>query len=242
MSQWMLSRVTDYWDQPAGAEISNGAIFRMSRALADEGSGDLARHLEDLAKAVARHVEALGNDGLLLAAACVMDDLYKAALGGVWDEYVGHYLNVSSTAFWEAVRSRGYSVHFVIHNHFENTEVGMRGPAKWFKFWFNTAGLNYVCPQMVAQMLMRSDGVEPDELQISLPRYMDEARLLATRAAAGWQSSFDHFVYLDTDGDDESLRIPLSAAQQPGVLLVFRDEAPVKGSRIRVVDPPGPRS
>ena len=242
MSQWMLSRVTDYWDQPAGAQVSDGAIFRMSRALAQSGPESLAPHLEDLAKAVVRHVESLSDETLLLAAACVIDDLYKSALGGLWDEYIGHYLNVTSTAFWEAVSGRGYSVHFVIHNHFENTNTGMRGPVEWFKFWFNTAGLKYACPQMVAQMLMKADGVEPGEFQVSLPRYIDEARLVASRAVKRWQSSFDHFVYLDTESDDESFRVPLSGAEKPGILLILRDQPPVKGSRVRVVDPPRPKS
>jgi len=242
MSKWMLSRVTDYWDQPAGAEISDGAIFRLSRALAHAGPGELSQHLDDLAKAVTRHVEALGDENLLLAAACVMDDLYKSALGGRWDEYIGHYLNVSGTAFWEAVRVRGYAVHFLIHNHFEDTETGMRGPVEWFRFWFNTAGLNYACPQMVAEMIMKADGVQPSKWKASRRRYIDEARLVAARAVEKWQSSLDHFVYLDTDGDNESFRVPLSGAEKPGILLVFRDQPPVKGSQIRVIDPHGPRS
>jgi len=241
MSGWMLPKLTDYWDQQAGTDFRSGAVFRTSRRLERLSARELDENLLDLEAAVVRHVRALDDTQLLTAATCVMDDLYKAvAKPVVWDDCVGHYLDTTGSAFFREVALRGYEANYAIHNYFASTPLGMKGPAEFFRFWFNTAGLLYICPQQIALLLMGNDGLALEDFNAAIPRYIDEARLVAQRGLAEAHERRRHYVYLDADGTDESFSLPLSRAGQAGILLMFRTEAPTKGGKVAVWRPETP--
>jgi hypothetical protein len=242
MNEWMFSRLVDYWDHTAGSAFENGAVYRLSRALHGRSTRDLAPEQQQIARAVQRHVEALDDASLILGAQIFAEDLYKAAsVMSRWDSAIRAFLEASGGTFCDQLQKRGYAIHYVIDNAFENTPVGMAGPIEWYPRWFRAAGLVYVCPQAVACMLMAEDGVPETAMYEQMFRYIREARAVAHDAVRHGQREHRHFVYLDTDGDDSSFGVPTEQGEQPGVILLFRRVPPIKGSKVVVVEPPGPR-
>jgi hypothetical protein len=73
MQDWMLPRITDYWDQQVQA------IDRLSRALKAVPSSDNLAKMALLRAAIVRHVGLLTDQDLIMAAVAIADDLYKAA-------------------------------------------------------------------------------------------------------------------------------------------------------------------
>jgi hypothetical protein len=214
---WALANITGYWDQ------STRAIERLSRELKQMPAKSRAAQQSLIRAAVGRKVGALSDEDLMKAAALMADDLYKsAAQTGFWDDALEQYLAASSGAFLAALSARGYVVNYVIDNHFEE----LTAPVGWYPRWFTTADLFYICPQHLACWTMKDEGRPETEWGKLMPNYIEHGRELADAMVARCRDESRHFVFLDTDGADGSFSAAMRTHGVPGVIRVFRREAP----------------
>jgi hypothetical protein len=228
MQDWMLPRITDYWDQRVGA------IERLSRALKAIPSSDYLATVTSLRAAIVRHVGALTDQHLLIAAVALADDLYKAAdESSYWDEALEQYLTASAETFFGTLSSRGYQVNYVIDNSYDD----LNRPTRFYPMWFRAAGIIYICPQHMASRVMEHDGVSESDWSGEMERYIQEGRHIASQVVSRCRTEKRSFVFLAIDGNEECLKDAYAAVGSPGVIGIFRKEAPIPGSGISVTMP-----
>ena len=185
---------------------------------------------------------------LTRAAFVVADDLYKAADRlSYWNSALQTYLWASANPFFEAVRTRGFILSYVVDNSFED----LTRPVRFYPLWYKPTGLCYICPPHIAYDLPIWEKVGPkgdlpkDDLQQPLdparlnliPSYIAEARDIACQLIRKCYDSGRHFVLLTTDGQGDGLSATLDASGHARVIRVIRDEAPIPGSRCTVSFP-----
>lgn len=230
MDAWMLPKLIDYWDTRVEA------IDRFSRVLDATPPAERADHLRHIGAAILRHVGVLSHEELTLAAFIIVDDLYKTAAHlTYWDDALAQYLATSGDAFFGALTSRGYSVNYFI----DNTYPTLTGPAHWFRVFFQTASMGYICPQEIACHMVEKDRPEAEWPSL-VSKYIEIARPTANKLADEFYRDGKSFVFLDIDATEFS--IALKTAGKPGVVHVFRQEAPEPGSHCAFTKPPGPRA
>ena len=228
MQDWMLRRITDYWDQRVRA------IDRLSRALRAIPSSDYLAKVTSLQAAIVRHVGVLTDQHLIMAAVALADDLYKAAdESSYWDEALEQYLTASAGTFFGALSSRGYQVNYVIDNSYDD----LSRPTRFYPMWFRGAGITYICPQHTASLMMEHDRVLESEWSGEMERYIQEGRDIASQAISRCRTEKRSFVFLAIDGNEECLKNAYAAVGSPGVIGIFRKEAPIPGSGISVTMP-----
>ena len=150
------------------------------------------------------------------------------------------YLKASGGTFSQQLERRGFVIHYVIDNTFERTPLGMRGPLTVFPQWFPLAGFEYVCPQLAAFALMNEEGADTPRWTDQLEHYIEGGRATAFESVRTFRRARRPYVYLDTEAPDGSFAVPVQQFGQPGVIGLFRQEAPTKGSRCQVVLPDEP--
>jgi len=229
---WALPDINGYWDQRVQA------IERLSRELKEVPPKSRAAQQSLIRAAVGRRIGALTDQELMKAASVMADDLYKAA-GQInfWDDALEQYLSASSGAFLAAVSARGYVVNYVIDNHFED----FAGPVRWYPRWFTTADLFYICPQHLACWTMKDEGRPEAEWQALMPNYIERARELTDAMVARCRAEGRHFVFLATDSNAECFSSAMRTQGVPGVIRIFRREAPSTGSKCVVTFPAASR-
>jgi hypothetical protein len=229
---WALPNLTDYWDQ------STRAIETLSRVLKAMPPKSRAAQQSLIRAAVGRKVGSLSDQELIRAAALMPDDLYKAA-GKVnrWDDALEQYLAASSGAFLAALSARGYVVNYVIDNRFED----LAAPVGWYPRWFTTADLFYICPQHLACWTMKDEGHPEREWPALISGYIEHAREMADAMVARCRNEARHFVFLDTDATDTSFAAAMRTQGLPGVIRIFRREAPSASSGCVVTFPASSR-
>ena len=196
MQDWMLPRITDYWDQRVRA------IDRLSRALRAMPSDNLAK-VTLLQAAIVRHVGLLTDQDLIMAAVAMADDLYKAAdESSYWDGALEQYLTASAGTFFGALSSRGYQVNYVIDNSYDD----LSRPTRFYPMWFRSAGITYICPQHTASLAMEHDRVVESEWSGQMERYIQEGRYIASEAVSRCRTEKRSFVFLAIDGNEECLK------------------------------------
>jgi hypothetical protein len=227
----MHPRLTDYWDQQAGA-VDAGA--RRLSAL-DDGERRIA--LEDIGASVVRHVEVMDDEVLVQACIPVIDDLYKAACAiDRWDSSLGEYLTASAGTFADLLQQRGLEVQYLVDNAWED----MARPIELFPVWYEACGFVYVCPQLLALELSRADGAAADTAPATLDAaYIAEARVLATELVSRCHADDRHFIHLDTDSIEGSFDGALARRGAAGVLTLFRNTAPNVNTTVAVWYPNG---
>jgi hypothetical protein len=184
-----------------------------------------------LRAAIVRHVDLLTDQDLTMAAVAMADDLYKAAdQSSYWNEALKEYLTESAAAFFEALSGRGYQVNYVIDNNYED----LIRPTRFDPMWFRSAGIIYVCPQDMASQLMEADRVSESERSRLMPKYIQEGRHVANQAVNRCRSEKRSFVFLAIDGNESCLKNAYAAVGSPGVIGMFRNEAPIPGSHVGV--------
>jgi hypothetical protein len=225
---WALPNMIDYWDQ------SVQAIERLSRELKEVPPKSRAAQQSLIRAAVGRRVGTLSDEDLMRAASVMADDLYKAA-GQItfWDDAIEQYLSASSGAFLAALSARGYVVNYVIDNHVED----LTGPVRWYPRWFTTADLFYICPQHLACWTMKDEGQPETEWQALMPNYMEHAREVADAMVARCRHEGRHFVFLATDSNAGCFSAAMRTQGVPGVIRIFRREAPSTDSKCVVTFP-----
>jgi hypothetical protein len=230
MSDWDFHLI-EYWDQ------RTGAIHRNARRLHRLGEPERAAACRQIQEAVSRRLHALTDSQLLQAAVSMVDDLYKLVNAEVLlDEALLAYLDAFARTFTTAVRARGYVIQYVVENQYAGVDFLMRGPLDLFPTVFNAAGFVYVCPHQLAWRLMAADGVAAAEYARAFALYIAEARGVGDRLEQ-CQATGRHFVFLEADYEEGALAAALQGAAAPGVLSVFRNDAPLPGSTVSVSFP-----
>lgn len=232
-SEWMLPKITDYWDETVSAIAKAGQRFESM----DERSRAAA--MVEIAASVDRHVGVMNDELLMSAAVSFFDDLYKAASNiGWWDPHLQSYLMAFAATFSRALSQRRFTVQSLIDNSWDD-------PARLFELfpdWFRAAGIIFICPQALVRNLAERDGADPEaeaEPGGLEARYIEEARQVADTLMAQCQDEKRHFVLIDIDAVESSFDQPKKRAGKEGVLTIIRSEAPVQGSNVSVAPPKG---
>ena len=224
----MLPKITDYWDT-----VQDG-IPRSAVELSTLSARAAKKTTAATRAAVTEHLRVLPDKTLLHAAFVVADDLYRAASTiAFWNTSVDDYLKCSAATFFGLFSQRGYKLHYVVDNSFED----LQRPTELFPLWFRACGIVYICPQLLALELMQHDGVAVVDRSASMAQYIAEARHLGDRLVQECNDEARHYVYLETNFQDGSLDTALQSRGAAGVLSVFRNEAPVPGSKAAVAFP-----
>lgn len=231
MGDWDL-RLVDYWDQRTGAINRNA--FRLGRLDGPERAAACG----EIRDAVRARAQALGDTHLLQAAVTLVDDLYKYVNDEVlMGPALFEYLDAFGRTFTRTVRERGYVIRYVVDNQFSGVDFLMLGPFDVFPKIFNAAGFVYVCPQHLALRLMQGDGIAASGYEGALARYIDEARIVGDQLVGKCHDDGLHYVFLEADYQDGALDAALRGSGDPGVLSVFRNDAPVPGSEVSISFP-----
>lgn len=234
-NDWMLPRITDYWDS------RSEALEAHLQAVAGADPDARVVMLESIRAAVTEHVRVLPDRTLLTALATVADDLLKVGnrLQAV-DGTFGDYLDASAGVLFSLAQSRYCCVHYLVDNIFKHNSVGMHRPTEFYPHWFRAAGLVYICPQAVAIVLMKEDKCDPNDFYDLLPNYITEALTIAWQVVDRCDADGQHYVFLNADNRDAPFSFAhcLKAAETPGIITVVRNDAPVAGSVIRLIYPP----
>jgi hypothetical protein len=232
MNHWDF-RLTAYWDQ------TTSAINRHALRLGKLGEPERRAACGQIRDAVRARVQALADERLLQAAVSMVDDLYKYVNDEVWmAAALFEYLDAFGRTLTQAVRERGYVIRYVVENQFSGVDFMMLGPFDLFPRVFNAAGFVYICPQQLGLRLMQHEGIAASEYPRAIAQHIAEARHIADRTALQCQEEGRHYLFLEADYQAGALEIALRGGGAPGVLRIFRDDAPVAGSEV-YVDFPG---
>ncbi len=228
MSDWDLPLV-EYWDQ------TTGAINRNARRLIHLGEAERTDACDQIRDAIRKRVHALADDPLLQATVSMVDDLYKFVNDEVLiDKALFAYLDAFARTFTTAIHDRGYVIHYVVENRFSGVDFLMRGPFDLFPRVFNAAGFVYVCPQHIALQLMQADGVAAPDYARVIAQYTDEARVVGDRLVSRCHETGQHYMFLEADYQEGALDAALQDGGAGGVLIIFRNDAPVPDSTVSV--------
>ncbi|MDR7086851.1 hypothetical protein J2X11_001690 [Aeromicrobium panaciterrae] len=198
----------------------------LDRAEAEVALAHVAEHVRDLA-------HALPADRFDMIAVSVVDDLYKTiSNAAAWSEEADLYIGAVFGSFLGVAADRGRHLQYVIDNLYED----LTRPLHIFPYVFTAAGLVYACPQHSAAHLAKVDGGSVGETPAveGLAFWIAEGRYLAREVVFAAAAAGRHFVYLDANLEEGGLEPVLELSAAPGVVSVFRNEAPTDGSNVSV--------
>jgi hypothetical protein len=231
---WLLRKISDYWDP------THDAVEQFSRKLTEAAPSLRVSALSSVRDAVAKHVEVLPDRFLLDALFVTADDLYRTAVhASAWSEVHAQYLEASAATFFSLAGQRGYVVHHLVGNRYEQTPFGMKRPLEFYPSFLRSAGLVYICPQRLAVALMERDGQSSADYFGLFPFYIRETTYVAERLAQRCHSEKRSYTYLNADESAEqfSFDCSLQAAGSAGVVTVVRIEAPEQNSNCKLIYP-----
>jgi hypothetical protein len=226
----MYPRLTDYWDEQAGA-IDTGA-----RRLAELPQEARQAALNAIRAAVTEHVRVVPDDLLAKGAVAFADDLYKAVCGiDRWDDALDVYLAASAGTMSARLTERGLHLQYLVDNAWQD----LTKPLHLLPHWYQAAGFVYACPAVVAFQLAAHDGLDAAaDVQGALERYGSETRDVVSQLIDRCQLKRRPVMQLDTDSTKQSFDVALSARGKAGVITVFRDAAPEPGTQVAAWLPP----
>ena len=233
----MLPKITDYWDTLADA------VQIQSLKLA-KGNGAVRKsQVSDLKSSIAKHVDALSNAHLAVAAYIAAEDLYKtvANLTEYPEEVVLDYLQATAGTFFQLLQERGFILRHFIDNEFEEN---LGGPINLFPEWYDKCGLLYICPQEIAFKAMQSKpDFEPADIMGKLPNYVEEGWKIAKVLVQRCEDDDHNYVFLiaNASATDQATYVNerYDAASSKGLhpIFVFRDKAAKAHTRSTVKFP-----
>lgn len=226
---WVFQNIMDYWNQ------NKDAIFKHSVEI-DRFDSEVKESVFSSIESAINNFEKSASDREMAYQAFIMtEDLYRAANRDVvsFGGTTFQYMNVSAGSFCRLLAKRGFSIHYLVDNTYEQSVWGMTKPLKIYEPWFKAAGFIYVCPQLIALKAMELH--EPNDKYFTLlPRYIKEARDIAEAIIMRCHDEQKHYMLLDTDYEPELFKKAEAAATNPLTLTIFRNEAPVKGSNAQI--------
>ena len=228
--RWSRANLFEYWDEREGAIAQFAAALREADKDAAQAQVTwLAKRVGDMARATTMQ--------LLSQTAWVMaDDLYKAASStSLWDNALAQYLTATARELTSALSERELTLAYVVDNTF--TPENMQRPLTLFGPWFSSAGFVYICPQAIAVELAGVDGYSTEEPDW-ISRYISESRHVAKQLVSTCLQDHHHYMYLDVDFQTGALDLLVNQAEAlPGVISVWRSEAPLPGTNVHVHSP-----
>jgi hypothetical protein len=230
VNNWVFREIEQYWDQRIEA------IHQQSRVLKRTPENEREKELDAIYSAVQAHAEQLSNEVISRFAVNMVDNLYKAPnqMEEV-DWYHFAYLNASAGAFFDNLAQRGYLVNYFTNNTFSH----LARPIQMFPMWFKAARIGYICPQHLA-VAMFDENARPEQWPALIEKNMATAREVSAGLADQCLKDGRSFVFLDIDGQDFS--VAEKSLEQPGVIWIFREDAPMPGTRVKMHFPAGPRA
>ena len=164
------------------------------------------------------------------------DDLYKSANRDVIysDKALHQYLESSAGTFCKILSKRGFIIHYLVDNTYIQSLFGMARPLEIFPNWFEFTGFGYICPQYIVLQMMEKQGKRKGDYFIYLPQYIGEARKITDYIVERCHQEGRHYILLDSDYEEATFKKSIKEGEKPGVITIFRNEAPVKGSNIKV--------
>ena len=221
----MLSKITDYWD------ALTDVVQNQSLKLAQDNIAERESHVRDLKISIAKHVDALSDAHLAMAAFIAAEDLYKtvANLGEYPNEAVLDYLQATAGTFFQLLQKRGFIIRHFIDNEFGD-QLG--GPISLFPGWYDQCGLMYICPQEIAFKAMQSEpGFSPEDIVGKLPNYVERGWEVAKELVSECEANDRDYVFLIANAAafDPTAYIEecCDAASNDGLhpIFVFRNQA-----------------
>lgn len=236
MDSWHKQYLYDYWDSRTGAIAVFSEALR--RTIGEKQKKKITKSISD---AIVTGVTKLSDSDLMLMSVTMVDDLYKAGnCAEIWDDAVKQYIAASVGMFSHAIAKRGYLIHYLVDNSFEQSDFGMQRPLELYPALFGAAGFVYICPQRIARRLMEKDGVSRPKYIETLPRYIAEARDVSSDLIERCHLEKRHYVYLDTDSVEGTFDKAMTTRGSPGIITICRNSAPVSGSKVETVFPEEP--
>lgn len=230
LSEWDFPSIIDYYD------ARTDVVERSARRLEQLNGDAVDAALEAVVTGVYARADELCFDegGIAGLAVSAADDLYKTtATATTWTRETDFYVMAAFGAVFRVVAARGYQVRYVVSNTFPNLQLGLRGC--WNSF--EQAGLHFVSPQKFAYALaVRRGAVAPDAHVTlhDLEPEIEEGRLIAQEAARAAIARRQHLAYFDIDPIPGSFDHVLTGNLPPGTIIIYRDEAPLPGSRVNL--------
>ncbi|MGV0697076.1 hypothetical protein [Mycolicibacter sinensis] len=231
---WDFSTLAYLWDAPSRAIVAGADQLK---ALSD---AEREQSVAALSQRVGLLASALDDRDLMLIAAVAVDDVYKSCFQELfWGQSVADYLAATAGVVVQELERRGVALHYVISNALGDADL--HGMLTGLPAVFSAAGLFVVGPQVVALYLMEQSG-RPRDVD-AIPRYRDEGQIMADELIERCHRERRSSLYLHIDvGDtatDGALNVAVPRNRIPGALVVYRDEAPVQGSLMHAMPPPG---
>jgi len=233
--EWLFPRITDFWEYRTKAVVSGAE--QLEELSADARLRSLAA-LGDQVRAHARRLD----DGLLVSAGFIMaEDLYKSLFGGFrWDRDVADYIAASAGVFMDEFSRRGFVLHYIIDNSASENDLPVM--LTYIPAIFRAAGMLVTGPQLQALEIMEHFGKTKDIA--AMPPYIGEGNKVADEVIRLCHQDRRSYVYLnlelmEADSAGISFDVALSKANEPGVVVVYRNQPPVAGTTAQVISPPG---
>lgn len=228
MSNWMLPRITDYWD------ARSRAVFYMAERLDAISGSDREAAMMGIHTCIERHLDALSADQVVTLGWIMSDDLYCSACElSHWDVSLTEYLRASARPVLRRLTRLGYHLRYYVDNQFERTPVGMALPAQFLGPWFGAAGFAYICPHEVAFRRIRDDKGPAENWTDSLTDYLPHGRASALDALSRCETMRSHFAFVDPEWDEPSVESSFEELA-PGAIFAFRNESPLVSARCMV--------
>lgn len=227
-TNWIFTIIKDYWNWKTDAIFANAAkIAKYDEKKQNDTYGLIRQSIHSLA-------ETFTERDLAVNAFLMCEDFYKSLNRPTirLDNSLMQYIHASCGSFCEILFQRGFAVHYLIDNTFEQTEFGMTYPLRAFPFLFRAAGFVYICPQHIAFEMITYD--KKEKYFDHLPDYIGKARLASSGLIDKCHRDGRHYVLLDTDADEKLLEKAMDFGNTPHVVTVLRNEAPIEGSTCAV--------
>lgn len=232
--QWLFNKITDYWDNQ-----TRNSIFEFSQLIGFYPQDKKEQALQDIRRAMFEHAQILNDEQLTYAAFIIADDIYKSANEiSLFNLYISEYLEASAGTFFEIVKERGYCLRYLANNLYAGSaSAGMIRPLQFFRYFFLPAGIKYICPHEIALELMKRDGLNVEDYDASIDKYLKEAQLVGDMVIDKCHENGEHYFSLQINGDQSNFASSLARVKDKGVITVFRSEPPLPGTNCDVVFP-----
>lgn len=234
-----VTHIGHLWNQ------EQGAVRYWAHKLGRGDADAKKRGVRFFREKIMTYAAALNDHDIQMAVFEMVDEIYKTANSPAilsQDERRGitQYLSVSAAVFAAVVSQRGFAIHYVVNNTFKRDLDNLEGPLFIFPDWFKAAGFNYICPQLIGWQLIVDCEGNDETFLLAWPECEKDSRERAGVNVELCHEKHQHYVYLDTEGNDSSFDVAMKAAQFPGVVQVFREEPPVPGSKcvVELADEP----
>lgn len=228
IEDWVFKNIHDYWDQ------NKDAIFNYSSEIDKFEKTDKEKIFLTIKTVIEKYSEKFSDEEIASHAVAMTDYLYKAANRETitWGKTTSRYIYASAGTLCRVLSQRGFSIHYLVDNTYEQTEWGMTRPLKIYELFFNAADFIYICPQRIALELMKIDTLE--KYFGLLPKYIQNARRLTKILTNKCQEEKKHYILLDTDSEPETFKDAEAAEATPLTITIFRNEPPVKGTNVKI--------